>query len=294
MIGSTSSDRAAQVPRPRRPGERQRRRLRRALITLLLGGVAVLAFLPLYLVAATAFKTQREYAESVFAPPHGLLLDNFGQAWESANIGIFMRNSALISAGTVVLCIAASTALAFAIVFLQWRGRSMVYGLCLLLLAVPPLLLLIPVYDLLADLRLVNSLPGVILLYAALSTPFATYLLASYMRSLPTVIVEAAVLDGATVPRLLLRMIVPLSMPAIATAAALTFIFAWNEFIYAFVLLHDDALRTLPAGLAGLQGRFYTNFPVLLAGVTLSVLPVVAVYVFFQRYLVRGIAVGVD
>jgi ABC-type glycerol-3-phosphate transport system permease component len=267
---------------------------RRAFVSVVLGVLAILAFLPLYLVAVTAFKTQDEYAANVFAPPSGLPFDNLAQAWQAASIGDFMRNSAVVSVATVVLCIAASVALAFALVFLEWRGKRLVYGLCLVLLAVPPLLLLVPVYDLLAHLRLVNSIPGVVLLYATLNVPFTTWLLVAYMRSLPPMVMEAAVLDGANVPRLLLRMVVPLSVPAIATAAALAFIFAWNEFIYAFVLLRDTGTRTLPAGLAGLQGRFYTNFPVLLAGVLISVLPVIAMYVFLQRYLVRGIAVGVD
>jgi raffinose/stachyose/melibiose transport system permease protein len=269
-------------------------RRRRLGVTLWLGIVAVLAFLPLYLVLVTGFKTQEEFAQNAFALPSSLRIDNFEQAWRSANIATYMRNSIVISAGTVLVCLSAAISLSFAIVFLEWRGRRFVYWACLLLLAVPPLLLLIPVYDLLAQLRLVNNPLGVILLYAALNVPFATYLLVQYMRSLPGVVIEAAVMDGASVPRLLLGVVAPLSMPAIATAAALTFIFAWNEFIYAFVLLHDDALRTLPAGLAGLQGRFFTNFPVLLAGVTLSVLPVIAVYVVFQRSVVRGIAVGVD
>lgn len=270
------------------------RRWRRGIVAIGLLVVAMLAFLPLYLVLVTGFKTQAEFAQAPFALPGTLHLENFEQAWRSANIGTYMRNSMIISGATVVLCLAASTALAFAVVFLPGPGRSVVYWLCLLLLAVPPLLLLIPVYDLLAQIRLINNPLGMILLYASLNLPFATYLLVQYMRSLPTVIIEAAVLDGATVPRLLLSVVVPLARPAIATVAVLTFIFAWNEFIYAFVLLHDEGARTLPAGLAGLQGRFFTNFPVLLAGVTLSVVPVIALYVFFQRSLVRGIVVGVD
>jgi raffinose/stachyose/melibiose transport system permease protein len=114
------------------------------------------------------------------------------------------------------------------------------------------------------------------------------------MRTLPTMVVEAAVLDGISVPGLLGRVVLPLSRPAVATAAVLTFIFCWNEFIYAFVVLHSEGLRTLPAGLAALQGRYYTNFPVLLAGVTISVMPVLIVYLLSQRFLARGIAVGVD
>jgi ABC-type glycerol-3-phosphate transport system permease component len=114
------------------------------------------------------------------------------------------------------------------------------------------------------------------------------------MRALPPAIIEAAVLDGVSVPGLLVRVVVPLSIPAIGTACIFSFIFCWNEFIYALVLLQDEAVRTLPAGLASLQGRFFTDFPVLLAAVTLSTLPLIGVYVFFQRWLVRGIAVGVD
>jgi ABC-type glycerol-3-phosphate transport system permease component len=275
-------------------GEARRRRIRRFVITVALLVVAVFSILPLYLVIVTSFKTQTEYATNPFALPRALPVANFGQAWETAQIGTFMRNSAIVSIGAVALCLVASVALAYAIVFLEWRGRRLAYTLCLVLLAVPPLLLLIPVFHILVDLRLVNNLLGVILLYAALSTPFAVYLLVAYMRSVPQMVIEAAVLDGATVPDLLIRVVVPLCLPAIATAAALTFIFCWNEFIYAFVVLQTDAVRTLPAGLAALQGRFFTNFPVLLAGVTLSLLPVIAVFVFFQRYLVRGIAVGVD
>jgi ABC-type glycerol-3-phosphate transport system permease component len=205
-----------------------------------------------------------------------------------------MRNSAVVSVGAVALCMALAVALAFAIVFLRWPGRNLVYGLNLLLLAVPPLLLLVPVFNEMADFGLVNSLFGAVLLYTALTIPFSVYLLVAYMRTLPVAVIEAAVLDGVSVPGLLLRIVVPLSLPAIGTACVFSFIFCWNEFIYALVLLQDEGLRTLPAGLASLQGRFFTDFPVLLAAVTLSVLPLIGMYVFFQRWLVRGIAVGVD
>jgi ABC-type glycerol-3-phosphate transport system permease component len=275
-------------------GHRARLRLRRAGISVLLGAIAVLSALPLYFVLATSFKTNKQFSESLFSPPSSFNLDNFETAWEAANIGAFMRNSAVVSVGAVALCMALAVALAFAIVFLRWPGRNLVYGLNLLLLAVPPLLLLVPVFNEMADFGLVNSLFGAVLLYTALTIPFSVYLLVAYMRTLPVAVIEAAVLDGVSVPGLLLRIVVPLSLPAIGTACVFSFIFCWNEFIYALVLLQDEGLRTLPAGLASLQGRFFTDFPVLLAAVTLSVLPLIGMYVFFQRWLVRGIAVGVD
>jgi raffinose/stachyose/melibiose transport system permease protein len=272
----------------------RRRRLGRAGVSALLGAIAVLSALPLYFVVVSAFKTDDEFDRSLFALPSSLHLANFRRAWEAASIGTYMRNSLVVSVSSVVLCIVVATALAFALVFLQWRGREVVYTVNLVLLAVPPLLLMIPVFHELAQLRLVNSLLGITLLYAALTVPFSVYLLVAYMRSLPVAVIEAAVLDGVSVPGLLVRVVAPLSLPAIGTACVFTFIFCWNEFLYALVLLQDDGVRTLPAGLAGLQGRFFTDFPVLLAAVTLSVLPVVGVYLFFQRWLVRGIAVGVD
>jgi ABC-type glycerol-3-phosphate transport system permease component len=275
-------------------GESQRQRLRRVLISLVLAAIAALSLLPLYFTLATAFKSQQQYSDSLFAPPTSLNFENFETAWEAANIGVFMRNSVIVSVAAVAVCIAVATALAFAITFLRWPGRNLAYTLCLILLAVPPLLLLVPVFNLLADLRLVNNLLGVIVLYAALTIPFSVYLLVAYMRSLPKAVIEAAVLDGVSVPGLLLRVVAPLSLPAIGTAVVFSFILCWNEFIFAFVLLQDEGVRTLPAGLAGLQGRFFTDFPVLLAATTLSVLPVIGLYVFFQRFLVRGIALGVE
>jgi raffinose/stachyose/melibiose transport system permease protein len=271
-----------------------RTRARRWSISLLLAVLAVLCLFPLYFVVVTAFKTTTQFSDSLFALPSSLHLSNFRTAWNAAQIGTFMRNSAIVSVAAVALCIVVSIAQAFAIVFLRWPGRNLLYTLNLVLLAVPPLLLLIPVFTEMADLNLVDSLLGVVLLYAALTTPFSVYLLVAYMRSLPGAVVEAAVLDGVSVPGLLLRIVVPLSIPAIGTACIFSFLFCWNEFIYALVLLQDDSVRTLPAGLAQLQGRFFTDFPVLLSAVLLSLLPVIAMYVFFQRWLVRGIAVGVD
>jgi ABC-type glycerol-3-phosphate transport system permease component len=269
-------------------------RARRAVITIVLLVIAALSAAPLYFVVVTAFKTDQQYAASLFAPPHDLRFDNFTTAWHSASIGLFMRNSLIVSLGSVLLSGVVATVLAFAIAFLDWPGRDLVYSFCLILLAVPPLLLLIPVFQEMVELKLVNSIPGIVLLYAALTTPFSVYLLVAYMRSLPTSVIEAAVIDGTSVVGLLFRVVAPLSIPAIGTASIFSFIFCWNEFIYAFVLLQNNAVRTLAPGLAGLQGKFSTDFPVLLAATTLSVLPVIGMYVFFQRFLVRGIAVGVD
>jgi ABC-type glycerol-3-phosphate transport system permease component len=266
----------------------------RIAISVALGAIALLSLLPLYFVIATAFKSETAFAQSLFAPPWNPVAGNFSEAWEAANIATYMKNSVIVSVSAVVISTVVATMLAFAIVFLRWPGRSFAYTLCLVLLAVPPLLLLIPIFDELVRLELINTRTGVVLLYAALTVPFSVFLLVAYMRSLPWAVLEAAAIDGASVPGLLLRIVVPLSVPAIGTACVFSFLFCWNEFIYSVVLLQSDEVRTLPAGLAALQGKYFTDFPVLMAAVTLGVLPVIALYVFFQRFLVRGIAVGMD
>jgi ABC-type glycerol-3-phosphate transport system permease component len=279
----------------RRPASYARREVaRRGIVSLVLLMIAVVSALPLYYVVATSFKSLTEYASSPFALPSALSLSNFRAAWHAASIGTYMKNSIFISSAAVAISTTVAILLAFSITFFRWRGRALTYNACLILLAIPPLLLVIPIFEELARVNLINSYLGIIGVYAAFTTPFAVYLLVAYMRGLPASVVEAAVLDGSGPIGLLTRVVVPLSLPAIATASVFSFVYCWNEFIYAFILLQDSSHRTLPAGLASLQGRFFTDFPVLMAAVTLSVLPVIGLYVFFQRFLVRGIAVGVD
>jgi ABC-type glycerol-3-phosphate transport system permease component len=263
-------------------------------LTIALVAIALLSILPLWLVLSATFKTQVEFARDMFGPSLAPTLDNLAAAWEQARIGTFMRNSLVVSVGTVGLGIAAATLLAFAIEFLEWPGRRFAMPLCLVLLAIPSLLLMLPMFRVFIALRLINTHLGLVLLYAAHGVPFAVFLLATYMRGIPRSVIEAAVIDGASAPRVLWRIVVPMSRPALATAATIMFLTAWNEFIYAFVLIRNDELRTLPAGLAALQDRYFTNYPVLFAGILLSVLPVIGVYLLAQRYLVRGIAAGVD
>ena len=176
----------------------------------------------------------------------------------------------------------------------RWSGigRRLTYYGVLSVLAVPVLLIMVPVFTTMVQLRLLNSYQSAILLYTAFNAPFNAYLLTSYFSSLPDELLEAARIDGASIHQIFGRIILPLARPALATLCIFNFLWAWNEFLYALLLLQSDSVRTLTVGLTTLQGRYSTDFPLLMAGLTLSALPVIGVYLIFQRYLIRGIAVG--
>jgi ABC-type glycerol-3-phosphate transport system permease component len=254
--------------------------------------LSVATLFPVYFMIVNAFRTEVQYAGSKFGFPTSFNFANFRLVWHEANIGEYFRNSVVVSSGTVALSVVVAALGAYAFSKLQWRGRSLAYYGVLSVLAVPILLIMVPVYTQMVHLHLFNSYQSAILLYSAFNAPFNAYLLTSYFRSLPDELLEAARIDGASVHQIFRSIMLPLGRPALATLCIFNFLWAWNEFLYALLLLQSDSVRTLTVGLTTLQGRYSTDYPVLMAGLTISALPVIGIYLVFQRYLVRGIAVG--
>jgi multiple sugar transport system permease protein len=254
--------------------------------------LSVATLFPIYFMVVNAFRTDVQYAGSKFGLPTSLNFGNFRTVWREANIGEYFRNSVIVSSGTVLLTVAVAALAGYAFSKLEWRGRSLAYYGVLSVLAVPILLIMVPVYTEMVQLKLFNSYQSAILLYSAFNAPFNAYLVTSYFRSLPDELLEAARIDGASVHQIFRSLMLPLGRPALATLCIFNFLWAWNEFLYALLLLQSDSVRTLTVGLTTLQGRYSTDYPVLMAGLTISALPVIGIYLVFQRYLVRGIAVG--
>jgi len=157
---------------------------------------------------------------------------------------------------------------------------------------VPSQVLIIPVYLLLSALRLVDTLPGVILVYAATNIPFGVFFMTAVMRSVPNEIIEAAKIDGAGPMRTLVSVVVPVLRTSILTLAILAFLAMWNELIFGLILLPSEANNLLTPKMASIGGRFVTNQPLLMAGLLLTSLPPILVLTFLSKYLVSGIAAG--
>jgi ABC-type glycerol-3-phosphate transport system permease component len=258
-------------------------------------GMCFLAFsavFPIYFMASAAFRTKLDWAQSKLGLPTTLSLDAFGRAWVQGNIGSTFVNSVIVTFFTVALSLLVATMAGYAFAKMQWRGSTFTYFFVLAWMAIPPLLMMVPIYVEMVDLGLINTYWSVVLLYTALNTPFNTYLMTAFFHAIPDEMLEAARVDGASVHRAFRSIILPMSLPAVATLVIFNALYVWNEFVFALLLLQDDSVKTLTVGVMQMQGKFFFDYPALMAGLLIASIPVIGVYLVFQRYLVRAIAAG--
>jgi ABC-type glycerol-3-phosphate transport system permease component len=254
--------------------------------------LALSSIFPIVFMLQASVRTQAEWAESKFGIPAAPSLDAFARAWVNANIGGYFINSVIVTVGGVTLSVIVAATAGFAFAKIAWKGRSFAYYFILAWMAVPPLLLMVPIYVEMVDLHLIDTYWSVIFLYTAVNTPFNVFLMTAFFRAVPDELLEAARVDGASIHAIFRKILVPLSIPAIATLVIFNALYIWNEFVFALLLLHDDSVRTLTVGVMQLQGKFFFDYPALMAGLLITSIPVIGVYLLFQRYLVRAIAAG--
>jgi raffinose/stachyose/melibiose transport system permease protein len=288
---------SAQLLRTARRAERQdwKRRHRapqRWILVVALGLLALSALFPLYFMLSASFRTQLDWDNAKIGLPTTLSLKAFRDAWTGADIGEYLRNSVIITSITVALSVVTASTAGYAFSRMRWRLSGFAYYFVLVWLAIPPVVLIVPIHFEMVNLNLIDTYWSVILLYTALNTPFNVYLMTAYFRSLPAELIEAARMDGATPDQIFARVMVPMSKPALATLCVFNVLYVWNEFVFALLLLQSNSVKPLTVGVLQLQGRFTTNDPALMAGLLLASLPAIAAYLFFQKYLVRAIVAG--
>jgi ABC-type glycerol-3-phosphate transport system permease component len=281
------------------PGAGGRRSIRHLLAApgrgALLVGMTLLGLssvFPIYFMLINALKTPEEWAASKVSLPGSVGLDPFATAWAASNNGGYVINSVIVTVATILVSVALATTAGYSFAKLRWWGGTVTFFFLLAWMAVPPLLLMVPIYVEMVNLKLINTYWSVVLLYSAINLPFNAYLMTAFFRAVPDELLEAARVDGASIHGIFLRIMAPLSIPAIVTIVIFNVLYVWNEFVFALLLLQPDSVKTLTPGLLQLQGRFFFNYPALMAGLLISSLPMVAVYLIFQRYLVRAIAAG--
>jgi ABC-type glycerol-3-phosphate transport system permease component len=159
-------------------------------------------------------------------------------------------------------------------------------------MVIPPVVMIVPLFVLYTRLELISTFHGTILIYAGLITPFSVYLLTSFFRTLPTEILEAALIDGASSLGVLWRIVVPLSGPPLVTLFVVNALYVWNDLLIALIFLQSDDSRTLMAGLSVFAGRYNNQIPLTMAGMFMASLPMIILYIAFQRYFIRGLTAG--
>jgi raffinose/stachyose/melibiose transport system permease protein len=257
---------------------------------LLLGVFSLIALVPIVGIVVTALQARGGAAS--FGVPDGLNVDNFATAWDEGNFGDYLRSSAIVTVSVVVLSTLLSILAGYAFGMMRFRGSSALFYLMLLGLMVPLEATIVPLYYDLRDLSLTDTYWALILPQVGASVAFGTFWMRAFFRSVPRSLVEAARLDGSTSWTTLWRVVLPLGRPAVLTMVALIFMWTWNEFLLALVMVSDEGLRTAPLGLAFFQGRNTTDYALLAAGSVIVATPVVLLYVFLQRHFIRGMLAG--
>jgi ABC-type glycerol-3-phosphate transport system permease component len=279
------------VARPLTPAgpsaPRARRRI--AVITRFALMVVILLVMlyPFYYMVDNAFRTKSQFDQR-----SGHSTASWHELLQTLPVGRQLVNSTVICLLAILLILVVSTTAGFAFAKLAYRGSAYVFIGIVAAMMVPLQSMIIPEYVNLAKLGLVNHYAGAVLVYAALGTPFATFLMTTYYRGISDELIEAAVIDGLGYERTFLEIALPLSMPAIATVAVLQFIQIWDDLLVGLLFLQNPQQRTITVGLAALSAGRTTSVPVLMAGSFVSAVPAIIVYLIFQRYLVRGLTLG--
>lgn len=250
---------------------------------------ALVVLVPLVWTLLSSFKTEVELAARPPRPlPAQWNLDNYTGALESFEFGTYLMNSTIVTIGATILTLVINTMCAYGLAKYNFRGRNLLFLLVLATIMVPLQVILISVYQVAAQLGLVNTLLGMIIPPAA--TPTGVFLLRQYMLGIPDELIEAARIDGAGEFRTFLRVVVPLCGAPIAVVTIFSIMWRWNDFLWPLIIAQDQSKYTLPVALAQFNSQLVVPFNYILAMSVVSMLPVIIMFLFLQRYIVLGIA----
>jgi len=250
---------------------------------------AILMLIPIVWAVLSSFKSRTELASrppSVLPERFGI--DNYTGALSSFNFGQYFLNSVIVTVAATVLTLAINSMAAYALAKYNFRGRDFLFLLTLATIMIPLQVILLPVYQVVSSLGLVNSLWGMIIPPAA--TPTGVFLLRQYMLTLPDDTLEAARIDGAGEFQIFWRIVLPLCRPALAVVAIFSVIWRWNDFLWPLIIAQDESVYTLPVALARFSSQQVVPFNLVLAMSVLSMLPVIILFLLMQRQIVAGIA----
>lgn len=258
-----------------------------AYIILLLG--VVVSLFPYFLALLTALKPPDQiFSSSAWSLPHRVTLQNFIDVVTKYNFLDYMWHTLVFATMLTIGQLIFSTLAAYAFARMEFPGRDQIFWLYLTTLMVPQIVTLIPLFILLRTFSLVNTWPGLVLPFV-LGTPFGIFLMRQFFRSIPLDLENAARIDGAGTLQILLKVILPLSRPIMATLAIITFVQAWNNFLWPLIITDTDNLRVLTVGIAAFQSNFGTQWNLMMAATFIALGPLLILFFLFQRHIVRSI-----
>lgn len=242
----------------------------------------------------SSFKNTGEIFKNVWSLPSRLYVQNYIKAWSVVKMGDFFSNSLIVVSASIILILAVSAPAAYVLTRIKFRGVGVLNQFFVAGMGIPYPLLFIPLFALLRTIRLIDTLPGLIVIYTALSIPFTVFLLTGFFATLPVEVEESAALDGAGPFRTFFSIMLPLASPGLLTAAIFNFIGLWNEYMLALIFMTTQKKSTVALGLYALQSSMqYTgDWGALFAGVMIVVMPTIVLYLVLSERMIAGITLG--
>lgn len=254
--------------------------------------LAAAAIYPILFMLLASFKTSTEYINDPMAWPSGLYLENFIAMFSNFDVTDLFLNTLSYITLAAAISLSVSIPAAFTLAKLRFPLRHLFFMMMVSSMVIPAITYIIPDYMTMSNLGLVDTLWSVVLLWAATSTPGSIFLLSALMRGLPNEIIEATKVDGANYLQLMIRIVIPISLPGIVTITIFNVTSWWNDLLIPLIFLQSDSNKTMTVGVATIVGRYSTDIPLLMTGLLMASLPPVLIYIFVQRYIRRGMVIG--
>jgi raffinose/stachyose/melibiose transport system permease protein len=271
-------------------------RLRRRMVQVAIYGFLtawlLINIFPIIWVALAGLKTDVEIFKQPFALPAQWKFENYTFAFEKAHIGLYLVNSATFSGGATILGLILAALCAFPFARFNFRMKGMLWAFLMAMFLLPQSMRIIPLIVSLIKIGLYGTMPAMIIAYATGGIPFSAFFLRAYMESIPRELEEAAIMDGANMWQVFRQIIIPLSGPALATLAIFNFLTAWNELFFVVLMSRNESTFTIPAGIANLSSQMASQYSLIAAAFTISMLPVLVIFMIAQRQVVKGMTAG--
>jgi multiple sugar transport system permease protein len=265
----------------------------RLFLYIFLIGFTLLYMSPLFSAVVTSVRTMDDISLNGFwSIPQEITFQNYIDAWTRGNVSRYLLNSFIITIPALIGVLFLSSLSAFALARYRFRANLPIFFMYVAGTMLPFQILLLPVFLMMNRVGLYDTYGGVILIHIAFQLGFCTFVLRNFMRTLPGEIFDAARIDGATEFGIYWRIALPLSIPGLAAIAVLEFTWIFNDYLWALILIQDDALKPVTAGLSSLQGQFVTDWPLIVSGALLAAVPTLVVFFILQRYFIGGLTLG--
>ncbi|NUT36913.1 MAG: carbohydrate ABC transporter permease [Hamadaea sp.] len=257
-----------------------------------MAALALATVYPLAFTTNVALKTRHDYILDRFSPTRTAHWENLAEAWASAGISQYFVNSVIAVFSAVALLLLFGSMAGFALSHLTFRGSRMLFLACLAALFIPFQVIMVPLARTMSGVGLIDTFPGLILAYVAQFLPFTIYLMTSFYSGIPAEIIDAARIDGSSIYGVYRRIMLPLGAPALLSVGVLDALFCWNDVLIALLLMPSAHHRTLMVGITSLRGQYSDDIPTFAAGVLIAAIPILIVYLVFQRQIADAVTAG--